>query len=97
MVRTVALATGRRMYQVYILQSRKNGRYYTGSTNNLKRRLAEHNSGRSEYTKPTKPFDLVYSEVFETRTQAVQRERYFKTGKGREELKNIISNLHQTN
>jgi len=61
--------------------------------NNLNRRLAEHNSGRSKYTKLTKPFKLVHSETFKTRTEAVRRERYFKTGKGREGLKKILKGM----
>lgn len=71
------------MYFVYVLQSLKNDRYYTGSTDDLERRLSEHNTGQSTYTRLTRPYKLVYSESFETRSEAVKRERYFKTGKGR--------------
>jgi len=92
---TVAKATDRRtnkMYYVYILKSLKNSRFYTGSTNNLKRRIAEHNSGQSKYTKLTKPFVLLHFEEFKTRSEAIARERFLKTGKGREELKQILKN-----
>ena len=78
------------MYYVYVLRSLKNGRYYTGSTDDLDRRLNEHNTGQSNYTRLTRPFERVYSESFETRSEAVRRERYLKTGKGREELKNLL-------
>ena len=79
------------MYYVYILESLKNGRLYTGSTNNLERRLFEHNSGQSKYSRLTKPFKLLYCEEFPTRTEAVHREKYLKTGRGREELSKIIA------
>ncbi len=80
------------MHYVYVLQSEVNQRFYTGSTGNLDKRICEHNFGQSKYTRLTKPFKLVYSERFETRPEAVRREMYFKTGKGREELKRILGN-----
>ncbi len=78
------------MYYIYVLRSLKNGRNYTGSTDNLERRLNEHNSGQSKYTRLTKPFKLLHFEQFETRAEACRRERYLKTGKGRSELKEIL-------
>jgi putative endonuclease len=75
------------MFTVYILKSLKNNRYYTGSTDNLERRFAEHNSGKSTYTRLTRPFVLIHSEQFETRKEAVKRELFLKTGKGREWIK----------
>ncbi len=81
------------MFYIYILQSKKNKRLYTGSTNNLVRRLKEHNSGSSKYTKLTKPFKLLYSEEFLTRSDAAKREKYLKSGIGREWIKkNILIN-----
>jgi len=78
------------MFWVYILKSLKNNRLYTGSTGNLGRRLFEHNTGRSKYTKLTKPFKLVYKQIFKTRSEAVRRELFLKSGKGREFLKKIL-------
>ncbi len=75
------------MFYVYILKSLKNNRYYTGSTDNLERRIEEHNSGQSKYTKLTIPFILIYKEVYPTRIEAVRRELYLKSGKGREWIK----------
>ena len=77
------------MFYVYVLRSLVNNRYYTGSTDNLDRRLNEHNSGKSKYTKLTKPFVLVYKETYTSRLEAVRRELYFKTGKGREFINNL--------
>ena len=78
------------MWYIYILKSLKNNRLYTGSTNDIERRLKEHNSGQSKYTKLTKPFELVYKESFEERLEARRRELFLKTGKGRELLKSLI-------
>jgi putative endonuclease len=74
------------MFHVYVLKSRKNGRLYTGQTQDLKRRLQEHNSGKTTSLRSKGPFDLIYTEKYATRIEAVRRELYLKTGKGRDEL-----------
>ncbi|MDO8452162.1 MAG: GIY-YIG nuclease family protein [bacterium] len=79
------------MWYTYVLKSQVNLRLYTGSTDNLERRLEEHNAGKSKYTKLTRPFDLVYTEEYATRLEARRRERFLKTGKGRELLKELIN------
>ncbi len=79
------------MYYVYVLESLVNYRLYTGSTNDLDRRLIEHNTGISKYTKKTAPFELVYQETYNTRREAFKREMYLKTGIGREFVKKILS------
>lgn len=68
----------------------KNGRFYTGSTNNIERRLYEHNIGQTKYTSLTRPFELVYKETYNTSLEAKKRERFLKTGKGREFLSTIL-------
>lgn len=78
------------MYSVYVLKSLKNGKSYTGSSDNVERRLTEHNSGESKSTRANSPYKLVYKEEFVTRSDAVKREKFFKTGKGRELLKQIL-------
>jgi putative endonuclease len=78
------------MFTVYVLRSDTNHRLYIGQTNNLSRRLLDHNSGYSTYTKFTKPFKLIYQENFPTRKEAVNREIELKSGKGREWLKMIL-------
>lgn len=59
-------------------------------SDNPERRLQEHNSGAAKYTKGHKPFTLVYKEKFLDRKSARLREKYLKTGHGREDLKKII-------
>jgi putative endonuclease len=71
----------------YVLRSDKNKVLYKGLTNNLKRRLFEHNSGKNHSTKANLPWKLVYFERFATRIEARNRERFFKSGSGREFLK----------
>lgn len=78
------------MWYVYVLRSLVNHRLYTGSTNDIKRRLKEHNSGRSKYTKSTKPFKLVYQEKYEARVEARRREMFLKSGRGRDFLRKLI-------
>lgn len=71
------------MYFAYVLKSQKNSRFYYGCTNDLERRLKQHNSGLSKYTRLTRPFDLVYFEKFKDLKSARNREKFFKSGKGR--------------
>ena len=74
-------------YFVYVLKSKKDGRLYKGQTSNLNKRLKQHNSGENKSTKGFMPWELVYFEIFQTREEAVLREKYFKSGSGREFLK----------
>jgi len=76
---------------LYILKSAKNSRYYVGSTNDLDRRLAEHDRGKTKYTKYAGPFDLVYQEKFDTLKQARQREYQIKKLKSRKYIEDLIA------
>ena len=58
-------------------------------TNNLERRLNEHNNGENRSTKAYKPFELVYFEEFKTRMEARNKEKYLKSGIGKEFLKKL--------
>ena len=78
------------MYFVYVLKSNKNSRLYKGMTNDLKRRIYEHNLGKNKSTRPYRPWTLVYFESFETRVEARSREKYLKSGIGREFLINKL-------
>lgn len=75
------------MFYTYVLVSKKNGRRYVGSTDDLKRRLSEHNSGvGGKYTRDNRPFELLYYEAYVSYDLAKKSERFYKTGKGREVL-----------
>jgi len=78
------------MFFVYIIKSTIDNRLYKGFTTDLERRIKEHNSGKNKSTSPYKPWNLVYFEKFTDRIEARKREKYFKTGIGREFLKNKL-------
>ena len=80
------------MYYVYILQSKKDGNLYMGCTNNLKKRLLLHNSGRITSTKKRMPLKLIHYEAFIDQKDAFFREQWLKTGWGRNQLKKILNN-----
>lgn len=66
------------MNYTYILKC-NDGTYYTGWTNNLEKRLKDHNDGNgAKYTKPRRPVELIYYEVFETKEEAMRREYAIK-------------------
>ena len=71
------------MYYVYILQSEKDSKRYIGFTENLQRRLDEHNSGMVKSTKNRRPFKLIYFEEYENKSEAIKREREIKAKKGK--------------
>jgi putative endonuclease len=66
------------MYYVYILESLSNGDYYKGSTENYLKRLEEHNKGESQYTRGLCPWRLIFVQAFETKAEALKREKQLK-------------------
>jgi putative endonuclease len=71
------------MYYTYILRCTTDGSFYKGHTNNLNDRLKQHNSGKSDYTSRKGPWEIFYYEEFNTRDEAIKREKYFKSAAGR--------------
>lgn len=65
-------------YVVYILSSLKDQSYYVGYTSDVIKRLAQHNTGKSRYTKGHRPYQVVYTESFPTKAEAEKRESYIK-------------------
>lgn len=80
------------MYSTYVLISEKDNKFYIGYTNDLKRRLLQHNLGRNEATRCGQPLKLVYCEICIHKMDAIKREKYFKTGFGRRFLNNRLKN-----
>jgi putative endonuclease len=80
------------MYYVYVLQSNQDKRFYTGFTQDLIKRIEEHNSGISNATKGRIPLKLVYYEFCLNHKDAVKREKYLKTTWGKRYIKNRIKN-----
>ncbi|MCX6753865.1 MAG: GIY-YIG nuclease family protein [Candidatus Nomurabacteria bacterium] len=66
------------MYYLYVLKSKKDDNIYIGSTNDLRRRLLEHNSGKSLATKGRCPFELRYYEAYNNENDARKREHSLK-------------------
>jgi putative endonuclease len=77
-------------YFTYILESLKDKTYYVGSTKNLESRLKRHNEGRVAYTKPKRPWKLVYSEEHSDRASAAMRESDIKAHKRRVFIETLI-------
>ena len=65
-------------YYVYILQSEKTGRFYCGQTHNLQDRLTRHNSGRSKSTAKERPWKLIHTFIFDSRSEAMLLEKKIK-------------------
>ena len=70
------------MYFVYILQSKKDGSLYVGSTENVKQRVAEHNSGKAKYSSSERPYVLKWFCSFPNKQLALKFEKYLKQGSG---------------
>jgi len=84
-------------YYVYILQSEKDGNFYTGYTKDLRERLKLHNEGKVSSTKNRRPFNLIYFEGCFNQQDATRREKYLKSGNGKIYLKSRLRNYFETN
>ena len=73
------------MYLIYVIKSRKSGEFYKGQTNNLERRLHEHETDRWG------PFDLIFVQICENRSESMKMEKYLKSGSGREFINFIMA------
>ena len=80
------------MFFTYILFSLRKNKFYIGHTNDLKRRLFEHNSGQSPSTKSGIPWTLVYSKEFTSNSDAVKFEMKIKSMKSRKYIEDLINN-----
>jgi putative endonuclease len=77
------------MYYVYAIRSISRNYIYVGMTNDIRRRINEHNNGENRSTKAYRPFVLIFSQEFKTRSEARKKEVYLKSGSGKEFLKSI--------
>ena len=78
-----------KMIIVYAISSLSKNYIYVGMTNDINRRLAEHNNGENKSTKAYRPFVLIYSKEFPDRFSARLKEKYLKSGIGKEFLKTL--------
>ena len=75
----------------YILYSESINKYYVGYTHNLELRVQRHNSGWGKYSKRGAPWKLVYSETFESKSEAIKRELKIKKKKSRKYIEWLIN------
>ena len=78
------------MYYTYVLQSKKDDRYYVGFTKDLKLRFNRHSEGKVESTRDRRPLHLIYYEACINQEDATNREKYLKSYHGRMFLKNRL-------
>jgi putative endonuclease len=83
------------MFYAYVIKSIEHAYFYKGHCGDLQFRLHQHNSGQTVSIKHYAPFELAYFEEFQTRDEAVKREKYFKSAAGRRFLKTKISSSHK--
>lgn len=79
-----------RWYYTYVIRSERDGKWYTGSTSDLRKRLKEHNSNQVFSTKGRGLFKVIYYEACMNEQDAKARERYLKTGMGKRYFKNRL-------
>ncbi len=80
------------MFAVYVLRSLKTSKRYVGFTSkDVDIRLAEHNSGCNKWTRLNKPFEIIHTEEFANKRDAIVRERFLKSGQGRKLLDRILN------
>ena len=80
------------MYYVYALKSLKDGKFYIGFTEDLRKRLGAHNNGQVRATRSRMPFEVVYYEASRNINDAINREKYLKTTYGKRYLVNRLRN-----
>lgn len=81
--------TMKEAYTIHALKSLCDGRIYVGFTRDINKRLKEHNAGKTKSTKGYRPWIIVYTETIETRQKAREKEKYLKSGIGKEFLKSL--------
>ncbi|MEK7583423.1 MAG: GIY-YIG nuclease family protein [Patescibacteria group bacterium] len=77
------------MSYVYAIASLSRNYIYVGLTNNTERRIGQHQQGKEKTTAPYRPFKTVLIEKYRTRVEAREREKYLKSGEGKELLKRL--------
>lgn len=78
------------MYYLYILLNEAGTRTYTGVSNNVAKRLTEHNEGRVKSARPYRPYRVIHMDAFLTLSDARKKERFYKSTTGRRRLKDIL-------
>lgn len=80
-------------HYLYIIHSQKDGKFYTGITSDLRKRIKEHNSGKNISTSYRRPLKLIYYEAYLLKEDAEAREKYLKTSMGKRVLKKQLNHF----
>ncbi|EKE20080.1 MAG: hypothetical protein ACD_8C00056G0005 [uncultured bacterium] len=80
-------------YYVYMLRSLKDNNLYVGISHNPSIRVTQHNAGKTSSTKSRRPFVLIYKELYPSRIEAREREKYLKSYAGSKEKMQILENI----
>ena len=80
------------LYYIYVIRSKNRNYIYVGLTNNLNRRVSQHQNGKEKTTAPYRPFKILFAEQFLSRIDARNREKYLKSGSGKEWIKSHFIN-----
>jgi putative endonuclease len=80
-------------FYFYVLRSKRDGSFYKGQAGDVDERLRRHNQGDSRPTKNRRPWKLVYTEEYDTRSEAVRREQFLKSPKGWNEWKTLCEKI----
>jgi putative endonuclease len=83
------------MYYLYIIQNNINQSYYIGHTRNIGERVKRHNEGRSKYTAQKGSWRMIYQEIFQTRGEAMKREKEIKEKKSKKYIEYLIRTSRQ--
>jgi putative endonuclease len=78
------------MYSVNAIKSKRFNYIYVGISNDVQRRIDQHNKGQNKSTKPYRPFFLFYEEHFRTRDEARIREKFLKNASGKRYLRKVL-------
>jgi putative endonuclease len=84
------------MYYVYVLLSERDNLFYVGYSQKVDERLKCHNSGKNQSTRSRRPFKLLYYEAHTSKVDAMRREKYFKTTKGKVTINQILRDALET-
>ncbi len=79
------------MFYIYILKSGIDNKLYTGFSKDLKKRIKDHNNGDVDSTRKRRPLNLIYYEAYKEKSDALKREKFLKTTKGKSQLRKQIS------
>jgi putative endonuclease len=79
-----------KFYHVYVLYSHKDNKFYIGYTENLKKRYGKHQQGKVPATITRLPVELIFYEAYKNKYDALRREKYLKSSKGKTTLKSML-------